>query len=308
MNTRHTDARTWDVDLSTRQSMHPATRYTPISGTASTTATDVFTIDRNEAAVNLVLNPSIEGTDISAFVASGAGLTRVSSQADAGSYSLEVNPAGSAANEGFYYDTGGLGASNEPLYLTAQCTVKKTAAGAGTFKIEILPAGGTPGTGALATSATHTLTTSFATVNVQYAIPGGTSDTGYRIAFVSQAQHDINMYVDNIMVEVRKDMQISDYVDGDQGNGYSWEGAANASYSKRKVGMVQIKGLKIMNDTGSNAIYVALDATASATTGIKVNGGETLETQFPIDFRDRVSIVAAAGTPAYHGVVWGMHY
>ena len=51
-------------------------------------------------------------------------------------------------------------------------------------------------------------------------------------------------------------------------------------------------------DTGSNAIYVGLDVTASATTGIKVNGGETLETQFPIDFRDKVAIVAAAGTPA----------
>lgn len=307
MNTRHTDARSWDVDLSTRQSVHPITRYTPISGTASTTAADLLTIDRNDAQVNMVLNPSIEGTDIGEYTASGSAISRVSTQADTGTYSLQIDPTNAAANEGFYYDIPSTGYSNDTQFITAQCTVRGASA-SGTFKIEILPAGGTPGTGALATSATHTLTTSFVNVNVQYGIPGGTSDTGYRIAFVSQAQHNINMFVDKIHVEVRNDSAISDYVDGDQGIGYEWEGTANASISKRRFGMQTIKGIKIMNDTGSNAIYVGLDVTASATTGIKVNGGETLETQFPIDFRDKVSIVAAAGTPAYHGVIWGMHY
>ena len=195
MNTRHTDARSWDVDLSTRQSVHPITRYTPISGTASTTAADLLTIDRNDAQVNMVLNPSIEGTDIGEYTASGSAISRVSTQADTGTYSLQIDPTNAAANEGFYYDIPSTGYSNDTQFITAQCTVRGASA-SGTFKIEILPAGGTPGTGALATSATHTLTTSFVNVNVQYGIPGGTSDTGYRIAFVSQAHHNINMFVD----------------------------------------------------------------------------------------------------------------
>lgn len=307
MNTRHTDARTWDVDLSTRQSLHPITRYTPISGSASTTAADILTIDRNDAAVNMVLNPSIEGAGIGEYVASGSAIARVTTQADDGTYSLEINPANAAASEGFYYDVPSAGYSNEPQFITAQCTVRGASA-SGSFKIEILPAGGTPGTAALATSATHNLTTSFANVNVQYGIPGGTEDTNYRIAFSSQAQHNIDMYVDKIHVEIRNESSISGYVDGGQGIGYEWEGTANASGSKRRFGMQTIKGIKIMNDTGSNAIYLGLDVTASATTGIKINGGETLETQFPIDFRKKVSIISAAGTPAYHGVIWGMHF
>ena len=44
----------------------------------------------------------------------------------------------------------------------------------------------------------------------------------------------------------------------------------------------------------------------SATTGIKVNGGETFETNWPIDFRKNVSVVSASGTPAIHGVIWGI--
>jgi len=307
MTTRHTDAKTWDRELSTRQSVHPMSRYTPVSGTASTTAANIFTAETHSPAVNQVLNPRIMGTNVDEFVASGSARQRDNTYADLGTYSLEINPANLAANEGVYFDLSGVGYSNEGMTISAQCTVRGTN-GSGTFKIEILPAGGTPGTDALATSATYSLTTSFANVNVQYSIPGGTAASTYRIAFVSQAQHDNTYYIDKVMVEVRSDTQLSDYVDGDLGIGYSWEGPVNASASKRKPGHAIIKGIKIMNDTGSNAIYVALDATASATTGIKINGGETLDTQFPIDFREKVSIISAAGTPAYHGVIWGTHY
>ena len=43
-NERHTDYRGWDIDSSTRQSVHPANRYVAISNAASTTAEDVYSI------------------------------------------------------------------------------------------------------------------------------------------------------------------------------------------------------------------------------------------------------------------------
>ena len=46
---------------------------------------------------------------------------------------------------------------------------------------------------------------------------------------------------------------------------------------------------------------------ASATTGIPVLGGDTFETNWPIDFRSKVTVLAAQNTPAAHGVIWGIH-
>ena len=63
-NIRHTDAREWDVDSSTRQSVHPMTRYVPFEETLSTTAQTLVTAAATKPAVNLVKNPSIEGTNI----------------------------------------------------------------------------------------------------------------------------------------------------------------------------------------------------------------------------------------------------
>ena len=38
-----------------------------------------------------------------------------------------------------------------------------------------------------------------------------------------------------------------------------------------------------------------------------IAAGEGFETVWPIDFRSRISAIAASGTPAIHGVVWGIH-
>ena len=71
--------------------------------------------------------------------------------------------------------------------------------------------------------------------------------------------------------------------------------------------MSRIRGIKITNESSTSAeiVYVGLDTTASATTGIPVLAGTTLETNWPLDFRDNVSVVAAQGTPTVSGVVWG---
>ena len=102
-NERHTDVRAWEIDSSTRQSVHPYTKYSPFRTATSTTAADLLTISRGEVATNWVTNPSIEATDISMYTATGSAIAKDAGQAASGAASLLVNPANSAAGEGFYF-------------------------------------------------------------------------------------------------------------------------------------------------------------------------------------------------------------
>ena len=63
-NERHTDVRGWEIDSSTRQSVHPYTKYTPFRTATSTTAANLATVGQGEIATNWVTNPRIESTDI----------------------------------------------------------------------------------------------------------------------------------------------------------------------------------------------------------------------------------------------------
>ena len=117
-------------------------------------------------------------------------------------------------------------------------------------------------------------------------------------------------YVDKIHVEQRiGDSNIPTYVDGAQGLNYEWTGTANASTSIRRAGLSVIRGFKLVNEssTAADIIYVGLDCDASSTTGIPVLGGQSFETNWPIDFREKVTVLAAQNTPAAHGVIWGIH-
>ena len=98
-------------------------------------------------------------------------------------------------------------------------------------------------------------------------------------------------------------------MDGAQGLNYEWTGTANLSASKRRAGLSVIRGITVRNEstTLADIIYVGLDVDASATTGIPVAGGDTFTTNWPIDFRSKVTVRAAQNTPALHGVIWGIH-
>ena len=112
------------------------------------------------------------------------------------------------------------------------------------------------------------------------------------------------------MFEVREDTTaVSTYVDGSVGLNHSWTGTANASTSRKHPDMTVIKGIQIKNESSDAAeiIYVAFDQTASSSTGIAVLAGATYETNWPIDFRDKVSVISASGTPTVSGVIWGTH-
>ena len=300
-NERAHEWQAWEVDPSTRTSVHAFTKYAPITATLSTTAADVFTVARGVPSVNLVTNPSIEAADITMFTASGSAISQSSAQASHGSNSLLVNPANSAAGEGVYWTTPNFSAHPEGATVVASCEVRGASA-SGSVKIAIQDSSGVE----LATSATHNLSTAFVRITVAHTITER-QPTGYRVAVVSAAQHNIDFYVDKVHVEARRDSTIPTYVDGAQGINYEWLGTANASASKRRAGMSTIRGLRIKNDHASIAVYVAFDQTASATTGFQIAAGEVFETVWPIDFRTRISAVAASGTPAIHGVVWGIH-
>jgi len=292
----------WEVDPSTRTSVHAFTKYFPINATVATSAADLLTVNRGIPSVNLVLNPRIEATDITAFTATGAAIARVTSQQSTGAASLSVDPANIIAGEGFYW-SGRFTGHPEGSWLVASAEVRRASGSGGTVKIAIQNSSGTT---ELAASAAHTLSTTWTKISTMYILPPH-SPADYRIAVVSTAQHDITWFTDKIHVEERRDGQIADYVDGALGVNYEWTGTADASASKRRAGVSVIRGLRLKNDAGSNPIYIAFDTTASTTTGIQVVAGEIFETQFPIDFRTNISAIATGGSAAVHGVVWGIH-
>ena len=304
-NERHTDVRGWEIDSSTRQSVHPYTKYTPFRSATSTTAANLATVGQGEIATNWVTNPRIEATDIGIFTASGSAISRSTAQQSVGAASLLVNPANSANHEGFYWESPKIPFSVNPQYLSVQVE-HRGASASGAVKIEIKD---TTNTVQHAVSDSSDLATSWTRITTTYVIPGSTASAAYRLYVTTNGQHNINYYVDKIMFEVREDtVGVSTYVDGASGIGYEWTGTANASSSIKKPGMSVIRGITIKNESSSSGeiVYVAFDTTASSSTGIAVLAGATYETNYPIDFRDNVSVISASGTPTVSGVIWGI--
>ena len=304
-NERHTDFGDWEIDFSTRQSAHPYTKYVPLRQALSTTAATLVTTGQGEIATNWVTNPRVEATDVTMFTATDSAISRSTAQQSVGAASLLTNPANSAAGEGFYWESPNIGFTVNPQHITVQCVVRGASA-SGSVKIQITDASGTE----LATSADTDLTTSFAQITASYSVPGSTTAAAYRLYVVSAAQHNIDWYTDKIMFEVREDTNaVSTYVDGASGLNYEWSGTANASTSRKRPAMSTIRGIQIKNESSSSGeiVYVAFDATASSSTGIPVLAGATYESNFPLDFRDNVSVISASGTPTVSGVIWGVN-
>ena len=304
-NERHTDFREWEIDSSTRQSVHSYTKYAPFRSALSTTASTLKSVGQGEIATNWVTNPRVEAADITMFTASGSAISRSTAQQSLGAASLLVNPDNSAADEGVYWTSPTIPFSVNPQHISVQ-VVHRGASASGAVTLEIMDSSGN----ILATSGTDNLATSFRRLTAQYSIAGSTAAATYRLSVTTTAQHNIDFYIDKIMFEVREDTTaVSTYVDGDSGLNYSWTGTANASTSRKHPDMTVIKGIQIKNESSDAAeiIYVAFDQTASSSTGIAVLAGATYETNWHIDFRDKVSVISASGTPTVSGVIWGTH-
>jgi len=306
-NIRADEWASWEVDPSTRTSVHAFTKYAPITTTLSTTAADIYTVNRGVPSVNLVRNPqlgdaTIGGNGLGEWTVNGlaSALARTTDQQATGTHSFTADPANAAAGEGYYWASTFAG-HPEGSFIFGSCEVRG-ASGSGTVKITVENSSGT----ILATGTTVTLSTGWQRLTVSCEIPER-RPAEYRVAVRTAAQHNITWYNDKWHVEVRKDGTLPAYVDGEQGLNYEWIGTAHLSGSKRRAGMSTIRGLRLKNDHASIAVYVAFDQTASATTGFQIAAGEVFETVYPIDFRSRISAIAASGTPAIHGVVWGIH-
>ena len=306
-NERHTDFREWEIDSSTRQSVHPYTKYAPFRSALSTTASTLKSVGQGEIATNWVTNPRVEAADLTMFTVTGSTITRSTAQQSVGAASLLVNPANAAAGEGVYWESPAIPFSVNPQYLTAQVEHLEASDDGTAIKLEIRAANGTT---VLATSGTIALASSFTRTTVGYSVPARTVGAVYRVYVTTVTDHNTSFYLDKIMFEVREDTSaVSTYVDGDVGLNHSWTGTANASTSRKQPDMTVIKGIQIKNESGTSAeiVYVAFDQTASTTTGIAVLAGATFETNWPLDFRDKVSIISASGTPTVSGVIWGTH-
>tara|TARA_R110002051_G_scaffold16010_1_gene48809 strand:- start:308 stop:1252 length:945 start_codon:yes stop_codon:yes gene_type:complete len=310
-NERHTDYRAWDIDSSTRQSVHPANRYVAISNAASTTAEDIYSIVANggEKAVNWVTNPGVEGSDVTMYTATGSAIARDTGQQAEGAASLLVNPANSAAGEGFYWESPTIPFSVHDQYLSVQLEHRgASASGAVTLTLR-----DTAGTTIHGTSGTDNLAASWRRLTATYLVPGSTDPATYRLYLLTTAQHNINFYADKIMFEVRQDTTaVSTYLDGNQTGGegplYEWTGTANASTSIKKPSLTKIKGFQFTNRsaTAADIIYLALDQTATSANGIPIYGGDSFNCEVPLDFRGKISMIAAQNTPTLTGVVWGI--
>ena len=303
---RHTDHREWEVEPSTRTSMHPHTKYNPFRAATSTTASTLFTLDGGIVATNLVTNPSVEAADVTMYTAVGSAVARATSQAAAGAASLECNPANSAAEEGWYWDIPMVPFSVHPQHITIQLE-HRGASAASAVKLELRDA---EGTSVLGTSGSSNLAAAWVRVTAQYTVPPSTAGAAYRLYLVTTTQHNINFFADKIMCEIRDDViAVSTYLDGSTGLDHQWSGTADASTSYKRFGSSTIRGIKLTNEssTGAEIVYVAFDVTATSTTGIAVLAGATLETNWPLDFRSHVSVISASGTPTVSGVVWGAH-
>ena len=308
-NERHTDVREWEVDSSTRQSVHPYTKYDPFREATSTTASTIKSVAVGEVATNWVTNPRIEAADITMFTASGSAISRDTGQQSVGTASLLVNPANSAADEGFYWTSPTIPFSINPQHISVQVE-HRGASASGAVTLEIMDADGS----ILATSGSDNLATSWRRLTASYTVPPSTTGATYRLSVTTTAQHNINFYVDKIMFEVREDTNaVSTYLDGATGINYEWTGTANASTSIKKPDMSVIRGIYIRNEstTAAEIVYVAFDTTATSTTGIAVLPNHSdfatsvFESNFPLDFRGYVSVLAASGTPTVSGVIWG---
>ena len=299
------------VDFSVKESVHAWNRIVPVSGTLSTAETpqdlyNVVTENANRpAAVNLFTNPSFENSTTS-ITNDGAPATRVTTTPRIGTYSLQLNPANSAALEGAYATITNIGGLD--TYLIASIYVRDASDADATVILKIKDSDGTD----LATSDVVNVTDSYQRLQCRYLLPAASAS--YRIWFGTSAQHNTNLFFDSLQVEHRQDSMATEFIDPTNHANCSWQGTADASYSQRVSPLAVIKGFRL---TFSHDTLIAFDTTADVkavaaasrerSTLVDVSASAVWESQWPLDIRQNISFTNGAGseTPTVQGVLFG---
>ena len=198
-----------------------------------------------EATSNLIANPSAE-VDTSGWTAAAGAETvaRITTRAQFGSASIEVQTPGTSADEGVYQ---GFNAAASTQY-AASAYVRGD--GGGTVKIALYDNIG----GSFARSAAVTLTAEWQRITVAGTTSAGASTfRAYVRTDESAGAQAITFDVDGLQVEVRAD--VTSYCDGSLGAGYAWSGVAHASSSMRDASRVESE---IPFDAAKGAVAVWL--------------------------------------------------
>ena len=303
-------------------SLRPAEVYQPVDKTLSSadTVQDLFTLAPKRHAVNVFTNPGFETDDIStAWASVTAAASRVTTAPRSGANHLLINPAASGAIGSGSYTTITQVPDSNPQWqhhIVASAYVRGASA-SGDVAISIRDSSGT----ALATGATHSLTASYARLEIGYMLPVGTTTNSYRIYITTPSAHNIDIYVDDLQVELNDEGAATDYIDVvTNGVNTAWHGTANASPSQRvpTLAVINFLDLTFVSDT-----YIAFDNTAVSTRtngswtpsaaevlasgSIFVPNGTVWRKESRTDIYDRISFVNAnsSETPRVYGAVWG---
>lgn len=217
---------------------------------------------------------------------------------------MEINPDNAAAGEGFYWTTDSLGSTRDGAasrYLVVSCFFARASGSGDDARIEIRDAAGTT---THATGNTVTLGTTFTRSTAVF--PLTTTGVAYRIYGVTVTQHNTTFYAEHFQIEIRKESNVTTYCDGRQGLYYEWDGTADASPSRRRAGLVAIRGYTLHNDRNC---YIAFDQTASSTIGERKLAGTDFWNDHPVHVRSNINFIneLSGETPRIFGGIWGVH-
>ena len=306
----------WELHPDVRTSTHVFTKWAPVNVILDTpgTAQDLFVVDRTTPTVNMVPNPSFENgiNDImDGTPQTNATIAEDTANARSGSRSLSVQlRENDHVGSGVYLMTDQLGAGGSAdlstaWYMTAS-TYFNNLGDTSEHRLEIRSEDGET---ILASSAGAT--TDDAWERVSATIRLTTKGENYRVYFVlvsttNAATHDVA--VDDVQIEIhRGDSGLTNYCDGDQGNHYEWFGTPHNSVSRRRIGLVSIRGFQLHASYGC---YIALDQIASPDLGtyIPANGDWNM-VEHPIDVRRKISFINTIDgeQPRITGAIWGTH-
>ena len=332
----------WEVDPSTRSSVHLWTKYVPVNKTVGASTLSLLTVTKGEPAVNLVRNPSFENADISEFekVVTGTASQLTIAQ-DAANTSSPVadtngrekllkilrNTSGNSTQhyDGAAYKLGSVHATPQsPAIISARVSACAENNAAGNVKLKIWDAGKAAGSAGsssalpLAESTAINLTggDAWQEASVTYAIPAMAFLTDVRVGIVADTVWNMATYpywIDKFMVEVTSTAQQNAYLDGSlvssAGSDYEWTGTADLSISRKRIGLTRVRGFQIYNTHATQTAFIGIDHDASATAGISIPipPKVTISTPWPIDATTKITAIASDAGTIIQGVIWGVH-